>query len=189
MSGLDRVVRATVIAASILGSGCATTTAPPHWLPDAGSAQSEAFGGWIEIREKDQGSRSPSAGELITIDNDTLFVLTAAGLASISSHDVERAKLTRYSIPIEFLGLWTVLGAFSTISHGIGLIITAPFWIVAGASVTAVTSHAPQIAYPASAWEAFRPYSRFHDGWPAGFDRSTIRGKAVRLSPARSTKW
>lgn len=189
MSGLDRVARAAVVLSAALMAGCATTTAPPNWLPDAESAQSDAFGGWIEIRGKDPSGPLRYEGELITIEKDTTFVLTYAGLAGVPFAGIENAKLTRYSIGYEHLAAWTMFGTISTLSHGIGLILSGPVWVMFGTGLTAATSRAPQISYPTSAWDSFRPYSRFHDGWPAGFDRSTIRGKAVPPSPARSTKW
>ena len=77
--------------------GCASYTAPPPgWIPSASIAQHEAFGGWISVYRTGD-SESEVHGELIAINSNQLFILTAQELTSIPANSISRMKLTTHN--------------------------------------------------------------------------------------------
>jgi hypothetical protein len=118
-------------------------------------------------------------GELIAVEFDTVFVLTESGLQGIFKPYVNSAKLTSYWHGAGGLAGWTFLGIISTASHGIGLILTAPVWLIVGASATAAQTYAPQEKLRDQDWEKLSKFARFPQGLPSDIDRSSIRGKTV----------
>jgi hypothetical protein len=96
---------------------------------------------------------------------------------------VQRAELTGYDSQASELAAWTVLGTLSTASHGVGLILTAPFWVISGAASTAKQSRCGYVRYPPAIREDFLPYARFPQGLPPEVDRSRLGGGPVRAVP------
>ena len=195
MRVIERFLRDGAIIGALLACGCASTTAPRGWLPKPKGTESDAFGCWIEvwvnggsgIRSIDGSLASPSIdGELVTVDSDSIFVLTPTGLAGVACHDVDRAQATRYrSQAGDALG-WTLAGTISTVSHGWFAFATAPIWIIAGTIGAIAATHEPSVQYPRRSWEHFKPFARFPAGWPAGIDRGSLQPKPVPpASPRR----
>jgi hypothetical protein len=169
-----RARSALALAALVLAAGCASTTAPSGWLPGAEEAQRDAYGGWIEVHPREGLQPKRILGELIAVAPDSLHVLTIAGLVGFARGDVERATLFGYESPAAAFGGWTALGTLSTLSHGFGLIYSAPVWLITGIGVTANASREARIQYPQDGWLVMRPHARFPAGWPEGLDRSTL---------------
>lgn len=179
-----RRVLTCVVAAQALA--CASTTAPSGWLPTPSEAQSEAFGGWMSVEYR-AGSRAAYAeGELIAVGPDTVFLLPAEGLIAIPMGAIRRATLTAYDAQSGGLAAWTLLGTVSTLSHGVGLIVSAPVWILTGSIATASASRAPRRQYrsEAEAWQEFRKFARFPQGLPPGVQRTSLR---LKMPPNRES--
>ena len=169
-------------------SGCASTTAPQGWLPLPPVAQHESYGGWISVSSHTGDLKRIVHGELIAIHPNQVFILTVQELTSISTNSIYDMKLTAYNAQHGQLAGWTGLGILSTISHGVFLIFSAPFWIIGGSCTTGIRSHEPQITYPAKSLEAFRAYARFPQGLPKDIDRQSLKPKRSGAKISASTK-
>ena len=103
--------------------------APSGWLARAGQAQSDPYGAWIVVSPPAGGTTLE--GELLAIDRDSVFVLTAVGAVRSEALDPgSRAVLAFYDAGTTDLTTWTALGALSTISNGHLLIFTLPAWAI-----------------------------------------------------------
>lgn len=159
----------------LVGTGCATTSAPRGWLPSLGEVQEQAYGGWIEI-DTQRGPQSIFRGELIAVDTDTVYVLAAhmPHLSAVAIRDVREARMFRYSSGSGLLGGWTLLGILSTASHGVNLALSAPVWILVGTAAAVAQSHTPVLKYQGHSWEAFGAFSRFPQGLPPALARRDV---------------
>lgn len=166
--------KATLLLGALLLAGCATTSAPSGYLPAPPETQREARGGWIEL-EPNVRADSTLEGELIAVHSDTLYVLREAVLETVARSDIRTARVAFYNAHPELLGLWTAGGILSTGTHGLGLILSAPAWLLAGSIAAISQSYHPFVTYPDRRWEALRPYARFPQGLPASLDRSTLQ--------------
>ena len=98
MKNLNRYTVIPILMTLINIGSCATPriTAPKGWLPSTSVAQHEAFGGWISVRyvERDTGDLVWKAhGELIAINSNQIFILTAQELTSIPIDIISRVEL------------------------------------------------------------------------------------------------
>ena len=137
-------------------SGCAITSVPNSWLPTAGQTQTEAYGGWIDIRSQSIDKEYPTSirGELIALGIDTVYVLEKT-LIAIPKSEINNARLVTYDSKAKYMGAWTLAGIISTISHGYALVISAPTWIIGGGVATIAQSHKPILDYPKNTWSRF----------------------------------
>lgn len=170
--------RAWLLLCVALAAGCATSSAPRGFLRPPLEAQRSAYGGWIEIalvREPRARTEGTLSGELIAVGDDSIFVLGAAGLRAVAVPQIARARLMAYDAQYGALASWTLLGVLSTASHGVGLILTAPMWIVLGTTATSAQSHAPLhvVTRPADL-PSLRPFARFPQGLPPALDRRAL---------------
>lgn len=99
MKNLNRYTVIPILITLINIVSCSTPriTAPRGWLPSASVAQHEAFGGWISVRyvERDTGDLIWKVhGELIAINLNQIFILTAQELTSIPIDSISRVELT-----------------------------------------------------------------------------------------------
>lgn len=174
----DRELFAVLLCAfAVLAMGCASTTAPSKWLPRPDQTQALAHGGWISVHYAEGRTMLQVHGELIAIHADSMFVLPADGLKVIPTAKINQAKLTAYDANWGPLATWSVLGTLSSASHGIGLIFSAPVWILTGTIATSAQSHAPQLTFPRRSWNEFRMYTRFPSGLPKGINRQYLLPK------------
>lgn len=178
MGGGRRVAWVLLLAG--VADGCATNTAPRNFLPAPAASQRTAYGGWIEVTRGDARHPERSAGELLAIQHDSVYLLSGRGPEVYAQSDVTSAKLTAYDSESGLLATWTLIGTLSTISHGWLLVLSAPVWIIAGSVTTAHQSHQPEFLFPTAAWEDLRAYARFPQGLPPGLDLATVRGKPLR---------
>ena len=179
---------ASFLLALNLFFGCATTSAPVKWLPDANDAGRYPYGGWIEL------STSPDKelnviGELLAISDGRVYVLAASEKVSVVSSDmVTYAKLTPIDMQARKIGNWVLielvinfpivpwLTGYEGISgHGFLYILSAPVWILAGILSASVESRGIQIDMLEDQWEDFAGYARFPQGMPGNFKGQSYR--------------
>lgn len=160
----------------LVGTGCATTSAPRGWLPSSGEVQEQAYGGWIEIDTQRGLQDGFFHGELIAVDTDTVYVLAVhtPHLSAVAIRDVREARMFRYSSGWGLLGGWTLLGILSTASHGVNLALSAPVWILVGTAAAVAQSYTPVLKYQGHSWEAFGAFSRFPQGLPPALARRDV---------------
>lgn len=162
---------------AVFASGCAHNSAPHGWLSRPETAQSEAFGSWLEIGGKSEGRALHYEGEFIAVQADSVFVLSADGLDAIPKASIVRARLTAYDARAGDLAGWTFLGTVGTLSHGIALIISAPVWILFGSVATSAQSHSPMVKIPPDPWREAAKFARFPQGLPDDLDRASLAQK------------
>jgi len=158
-------------------AGCASNTAPPGWLRPAEDVQLEARGAWIEVIVADTGSSEMLGrvdGELIAAEPDSLFVLTYDGLELVPVERVRHVKVTPWWIDRSSFSTWLALGTLSTLSHGFGLLLSAPVWLLGGGAAAAQGSGAGQFRSDAANTLVLRFFARFPQGLLPGIDRAAI---------------
>ena len=161
-------------------AGCYTVDLPER-LPDAEEAMLATTGSWIVLY--DSTKLVPSAkheGEFIAISNDSVFLFSASGLQGIQKQRISIGKLFVSDPPVTTGGLvaWVMLGTLSTASHGVGLVFTAPAWLIIGsisAGAAASSIDAGDLQYPARTWAELTAFARFPQGFPPGLDRSLLK--------------
>ena len=174
----DSVRLALVCCAVWGGAGCARNPAPAHWLPTADAAQYSAFGGWIVLEYAATNASLLPGGELIAVGRDSVFVLPPAGtVTAIPKAAIQRATVAAFDAQWGRLAVWTLVGSLSTLSHGVGLLISLPVWVIGGSLATASASRAPLL--DAEAWRDVQKFARFPQGLPPGLDRARLRPKPV----------
>ena len=177
---------ASLLLAASLILGCATTSAPVRWLPDAQEAGRHPYGGWIELSASLHRS---VRGELLAISDGKIYVLTSSDKVAIVTSDVVTyAKLTPIDMQSGKIGKWVLLelvinfpivpmltGSEAMSGHGFIYIISAPLWILAGILSAATESRAIQINLPEDNWATFAFYARFPQGMPGNFKGQSYR--------------
>jgi hypothetical protein len=177
MSALSRVLIPALFA--VLASGCASTSAPPNWLPAPDEADVDAYGAWAEVLTADRRL----GGELIAVSDDSLYVFWGEAVAEVARDEVEEALVTYSTNAAGMLGAWGALGALSTLSHGYFLIISGSVWLIGAVAAASTESYAHRIVYPEDPWEELRAYARFPQGLSDGLDRSALFAKRQAPSP------
>lgn len=169
------------LVVGLLVSGCASTSAPDAWQSTAQTMQQEAYGAWIDVRfasPTDTVQTSRMRGELVAVGDDSLWVLPLEGtLQSVSRATTSQVQLTTFDSNWGYLATWTALGTLSTISHGFGLILSGPVWILGGSAVAGNQSYKPIFENPDT--EVLRRYARFPQGLPPGVSRKELVAKPL----------
>jgi hypothetical protein len=167
----------SLLAAALL-TACATNSAPPGFLPTPTEAQTQAWGGWIELRYLRAGSERRADGELIAASPDSVWILGAFGGVVVPTVQVTAGKLTGYSPQAGNVAGAAFLGTISTISNGALLVFTAPLWIITGTIAASDQSRAPERSVRQLAWSELTIFARFPQGMPAGLRLEDLRPKA-----------
>jgi len=168
-----------ILVSGLMLAGCAATSAPNNWLPEADAAQYDGFGAWIKVNiikaNASADSDSTIMGELLSVEYDSLFILSIDNqLISVSRDNIRKARLAYYNSQHGALAVWGFVGALSTGSHGVGAIISLPIWILSSTAAAASQSRAPIVYYPPEEWSSLHQYARFPQGFPPQFDRSRL---------------
>ena len=146
----SRYILCLLLTILISVNGCVIPSAPNKWLPSFEETQMQAYGGWIEVTHSSdvsQAASSSAKGELIALSVDTVYIL-AETLQAIPKTQITKARLVIYDSKADELGVWTAVGALSTLTHGYGMALTLPIWITGGSIASSIQSHKPVIDYP-----------------------------------------
>jgi hypothetical protein len=170
------VARWVSLATAVACAG-AHNTAPGGWLPKPAEAQADAYGGWIELTYKKSAGPRRTAGELIAVSADSVWVLNDSGGIVIPTTAVQSGKLTAYAAQTGNLTTWTLLGTLSTISNGALLIFTAPMWLIGGSLTVGGEARSPERKHPPLGWIELAPYARFPQGMPEGLQLTALQPK------------
>lgn len=191
-----------ILLISTLHFSCATTTAPGGWLPTSEHCATDLFGGWVSVEYKDGTAFLRADGELIAVEKDRIFVFAQnrklvekqtpfdtpaksldekreahSELIEIPTQAVLHANLRCYDPESGKLGLWTIAGTVSTISHGFVLLLSAPIWILGGSLAAASHARSSELVFPDKRWDELSIYARFPQGLPPELDQSLLRPK------------
>lgn len=176
---------------ALLLAGCAVAKAPSDWLPNVDGIPEDAFGAWVEIKQSD----TTRFGELIAVDDDSLYMLPVAPRRSTSAREVDslaagrpvliprstvrQARLFWFDSDWERLALMSLGGTAASLSHGALLVVSWPFWILGGVASSNTRSRAPLVRYPESPWSDLNAYARFPQGMPRDVDQLRPRPRAA----------
>jgi hypothetical protein len=157
--------------------GCAVhDPSPPAFKRTLKTAQSTPYGAWIVVA---LSGGELVTGELLAVDDGTLYVARDTELHVLPLRTVARARISLYEARTGRVVVHTTLGTLSTLSHGFVLVLSAPIWIVSGALIARGQSRTSHVHYtPRTGWRtADRPtwgiarYARFPQGLPPGYGR------------------
>lgn len=172
-----RVMLAGWLVLTMGSTGCRSSNAPRAYRQPAAISAKRVSGSWVQVRST---GGTVTSGELLAA-GDTVWVIADSTLTPVPRDSVRDVTLTRYDPRGRDLGVLTVLGIASTISHGWWLILTAPTWAIGGASAVAAESH--RAIWKTSDVSKLTLWSRFPAGIPANVERSRLR-ESPRESPA-----
>ncbi|MFH2053199.1 MAG: hypothetical protein ABIK96_12085 [bacterium] len=147
------------------GCGSSFTDPPRDWLPPPPSAATDVYGGWISIVPLE--GRSRLVGEFIAVDGDSVYVLNGWGLQAVTRDGVRKARVTGFARD-RGLSTWTALGTTSTLSHGFGLILSLPLWVIVGTASSGAYERECTLEYPKNPWKDLARLARFPLGAPVG---------------------
>jgi hypothetical protein len=130
-------------------------------------------------------------GELIAVDDDSMYVVRNVGIVSVPATDVRRILLQVHGSSTAAVAAWAVVGTLSTASHGLYSMISAPLWIL-GSTVAGVEAsklgkqkHEPPVRWPQVA-QSLQPFARFPGGLPSSVDRRNLILKPAGAQTAHS---
>jgi hypothetical protein len=151
--------------AALTGAFKASSGAPAGWLPRADDLGRSGRGAWITIRDAGTG-KSTTAGELIAIADDRVYVLAQEGLRIVPAADVRSAVVAVYASGADGL----VGTSFITLTHGSWQILTTPLWW----GLVHDASRAPLLKHPPLPLEGLGRFARFPHGLPPGLDPRSL---------------
>jgi hypothetical protein len=148
----------------------------------------DPYGGWIKIDLERESERSVVQGELIAVDEVSVYVLPLEGdgrVVRVSRSEVRDARVETHASGAGGLAAWTIIGTVSTASHGGFLLLTAPLWLISGTASAAVQSGKPMHDFPEETWRRLAAFARFPQGPPAGLGQMHLSPKARDRSAGR----
>lgn len=157
------------ILLALLNSSCKA----PAYLPEAEEIAINEFGSYITVNLL---AGQDIEGELITIDNSTLNVLTKENesnqLRSIAMADVKSFKLM-YAQPKKYG--WTIpVSALVTLSHGYFAVFTAPINLIVTSITTVRGANAFTYTEKSMSWEDLKMFARFPQGLPPNIEMENL---------------
>jgi hypothetical protein len=168
-------VRSTLCLGFVLAA-CSTVDMPRN-LPEATEALTMANGGWIVITTADSAKHR---GELIALQQDTIFMMEYGALTLIPFTGVSYAKVFLTDYPMASSGgsaVWIVGGVVSSAALGWGAIFAIPLWLIVGginADVLARDADKGDVMFPPGDLKQFCMFARYPQGLPANVERSRI---------------
>lgn len=160
-------------------AGCVGNPAPGGWLPAPRAAPEDAYGAWIGLR---LSGDQEVIGEFLALEHDSVFVLSDDGaVRAVPTDSVTWARIAWFDSQwATTTAGWGVLGTLSTFSHGIGLLLTMPAWIIAGTVAAASDSRAPMVHPLRTGWDGARMYARYPAGLPPQLPRTLPLRRSAR---------
>jgi hypothetical protein len=158
---------------------CASSRAPQGWLSKLDQVQRQAFGAWVSLERRSGETTVTLSGELIAVEGRDVLLLGEKGIVQIPVSEVEKTRVEIFH-EARKAALWATLGTLSTISHGIGLIISAPIWISVGIGYAAGESRTGMMEFSGIPLDEIRKFARFPQGLPRGVDLNSLKLKSTQ---------
>jgi hypothetical protein len=156
--------------ALLTGAFMASSGAPAGWLPRPDDLGRSGRGAWITIRHLGSG-KTATAGELIAIADDRVYVLAEDGLRIVPAAEVRSALVAVYASGADAM----VGRSLITLTHGSLQLLTTPLWW----GLVNDASRAPLLEHPPLPLEGLARFARFPVGLPPGLDLGSL-GKLAR---------
>ena len=160
----------------LLGTGCATISAPSGTVPSRKGLATDPYGGWLTATINDTPAQVQ--GEFIALNKDSVFVLSGDSLKIIPVSKFNTARIILFNTEANKYSIWTVVLSVATIANGAFATITFPVSLAMG--LTTVHDEARRehfFDFPQRPWSELSKYARFPQGLPEELDRGTLKGK------------
>ncbi len=176
-----------LILAWLACSGCTSTGAPRGWLSVAQDAPTDPYGAWVTVEYVKGHPTSSLAGEFLAVDGDSLYILVpdvgdGDPIQGVCLDIVKKAKIAHFDPENGKASGWVTTGSLSTASHGLGLAVSLPVWLIAGSTMAGSHSRTPLENFPNSSWHELRTYARFPQGPPPRLHELGLRQKPLERS-------
>lgn len=113
-------------------------------------------------------------GELIAVSDTHVFVLDEFEVTGVPFQKVDRVVVildSRRTL-LAALTVWGAIGTVSTLSHGVGLIISAPTWAVMSTTSASTVGVPMQTEATGGQYARLAAYARFPQGLPMTVKRT-----------------
>lgn len=179
----EKIIRFLIFV--LLFSSCRTAMVPVSYSFNAVNVKSGISGSWIDVTgQLPEGSaiEQTISGELIAIQNDSLYVLTSVTLTSISIKAVNKAILyvfknrtARFAAITSLVFIPNIIG--TSIDGNFGFLLLGFPWLVAGTALTIVEgiNNSSHLIYPErNRIDELRDFARYPIGIPSGIDKNRL---------------
>lgn len=141
------------------GVGGTDTTA---WVGDV-----PVHGAQVYVDDRNGGE---TEGELLAADPQGLTVLDEANdIVHVEAEHIKDVEVVLYDSGAGVTGVWTGLGALSSLTHGYFAILSIPVWIVTGAVASFNARSDSKLEVGPYGLGDLREFARFPQGLPPGF--------------------
>lgn len=167
-----RLIYAVVLIAMV--TGCKTISAPKGSVPKRKQLPLDAYGAWFSGRQSAQ--KMLVQGELIAIENDSIFILSADELKGIPAKEIDSAGVIVFNTEENTYAIWTGLLTAASLTTGYFAGLTLPLSL--GVGIVTTRDEANRINsfdFPQNSWPTISKFARFPQGMPPGIDRKSIR--------------
>lgn len=174
-------MRRSLLSLVPLLAGCLTTPGPQLLHPRPEEAGKTIHGAWLMLHVVGRKDSVLADGELLAASAESLWVLTSAGVTAIPTQRIGGGQLVRYEPEVGEVWTFAALGAVSTLSHGLVLILSAPLWGLSGlGAASAQYDNGVVTMTPQTNFADLRAWARFPQGIPPGVDRAVLVGAPRR---------
>jgi hypothetical protein len=175
----------SILTCLIILSGCQNEMIPAGYLPKPKEISKTITGSWIKVSmrlDSLQESKIDLSGELIAIQNDTLYFLSEAGFISLHKRRINSINLYFFARPKSpFLGfLFLIPNVIGALSYG----DVGPYFLLIGIpiSLTSILMEGVErsdgnaiLDYPKeNTLDEFSKYARFPQGLPPKLDKEKL---------------
>lgn len=106
-------------------------------------------------------------GELLSVEEKLLWVLVPdSGEVSVPRHELKQVVVEVRPSTVGRDASWTLLGAISTVSHGLFALFSAPLWLLTGTTSTLMNASSTSITLKPEGLATLWQYARFPQGRP-----------------------
>lgn len=185
MDGLRK--RLLILFTLQLICGCSSTHAPSGWLPSRAETKHDVFGSWMDVALSGPGGNVVS-GELLAIQDDSLFLLNYFGLGVIGLNDIHKAHVTQYKSEAGYAVGAFFLGMPVLITHGHSAGFSAPGWIILSGLAAIISANENKYSYPKNesgdlAWKGIKQFAHFPQGLPVTVPRAELQTSPHKTQP------
>lgn len=167
------------VALSLTLTGCATT-----------GPKLSVLGRPVDVSGQGEGDARRAKGELIAVGPEQLFVLEPGRVRELPLAGIDRVRVRQHGMDGRHSMRWVGLGALitggalagactsvkgnsTTSCLGVGAVVAATWALIGGLSAASLESSS-KLSVTGPDWDALRPYARFPQGVPEGFDLSGL---------------
>lgn len=153
-----------------VSAACATMQAPRGFLPTRATIGQTARGAWAVVTTVGSSTQPPqnTQGELLSVNDGQVRVLTERGLVSVATGRLVRVRLQTFEPRTGSAALGLLLGTLSTASHGAYLIFSAPAWLLTGSVSIGAETRSAILEHPPEPLVRLGAFARFPQGYPPG---------------------